>query len=439
MAPGEFAARRIALSQKSTHLLLIHQVFMSHADTGGTRHIELGSRFRRAGNQVTIVASDTVYHTGKLAVEKRSWVSESEIDGIRVLRCLTYNGLHKNFKTRILAYFSFMFTSVFAAMKAKDVDVVMGTTPPLFQCVSAWLVAALRRKPFLLEVRDLWPEFAIDAGILKNPVLIWLSRRLERFLYNRADHILVNSPAYRDYMIDLGYAPAKVSLIANGVDPAMFDPTARGEKVREEYHIGDRFLVLYAGAIGMMNNLETMIGAAELLRNDPRFVFMIVGDGKDRKKILELAASKNLENVIMAPPQPKSAMKDYLAAADACVAGLKNLPTMTTTYPNKVFDYMAAGRPTVLAIDGVIRKVVEEANGGIFCQPGDPRAMADAICVLGDNPVRAREMGIRARHFVSTHFNRDHQARDFVQLIERMHRAESALTQSEAKAATVTS
>lgn len=414
------------MSHKPIHLLLIHQVFMSHADTGGTRHIELGSRFRREGNQVTIVASDTVYHTGKLAVEKRSLVTESEIDGIRVLRCLTYNGLHKNFKTRILAYFSFMFTSIVAALKAKDVDVVMGTTPPLFQCISAWLVAAIRRKPFLLEVRDLWPEFAIDAGVIKNPVLIWLSRLLERFLYNRADHILVNSPAYRDYMIDLGYQPEKVSLIANGVDPAMFDPAARGEKIRDEYNIGDRFLVLYAGAIGMMNNLETMIGAAELLRDDPRFVFMIVGDGKDRKKILELAASKNLENVIMAPPQPKSAMKDYLAAADACVAGLRNLKTMTTTYPNKVFDYMAAGRPTVLAIDGVIRKVVEDAKGGIFCQPGDSRAMADAICALGDNTVRAREMGVNARRFVAANFNRNHQAQDFVRLIKRMNVAEPA-------------
>ena len=414
------------MSHKPIHLLLIHQVFMSHADTGGTRHIELGSRFRREGNQVTIVASDTVYHTGKLAVEKRSLVTESEIDGIRVLRCLTYNGLHKNFKTRILAYFSFMFTSIVAALKAKDVDVVMGTTPPLFQCISAWLVAAIRRKPFLLEVRDLWPEFAIDAGVIKNPVLIWLSRLLERFLYHRADHILVNSPAYRDYMIDLGYQPETVSLIANGVDPAMFDPAARGEKIRDEYNIGDRFLVLYAGAIGMMNNLETMIGAAELLRDDPRFVFMIVGDGKDRKKILELAASKNLENVIMAPPQPKSAMKDYLAAADACVAGLRNLKTMTTTYPNKVFDYMAAGRPTVLAIDGVIRKVVEDAKGGIFCQPGDSRAMADAICALGDNPVRAREMGVNARRFVAANFNRNHQAQDFVRLIKRMNVAEPA-------------
>ena len=414
------------MSHKPIHLLLIHQVFMSHADTGGTRHIELGSRFRREGNQVTIVASDTVYHTGKLAVEKRSLVTESEIDGIRVLRCLTYNGLHKNFKTRILAYFSFMFTSIVAALKAKDVDVVMGTTPPLFQCISAWLVAAIRRKPFLLEVRDLWPEFAIDAGVIKNPVLIWLSRLLERFLYNRADHILVNSPAYRDYMIDLGYQPETVSLIANGVDPAMFDPAARGEKIRDEYNIGDRFLVLYAGAIGMMNNLETMIGAAELLRDDPRFVFMIVGDGKDRKKILELAASKNLENVIMAPPQPKSAMKDYLAAADACVAGLRNLKTMTTTYPNKVFDYMAAGRPTVLAIDGVIRKVVEDAKGGIFCQPGDSRAMADAICALGDNTVRAREMGVNARRFVAANFNRNHQAQDFVRLIKRMNVAEPA-------------
>lgn len=405
------------MSHKPVHLLFIHQVFMSHADTGGTRHIELGARFQREGNRMTIVASDTAYHTGKLAVEKRALVNESDIDGIRVLRCLTYSALHNSFKTRILAYFSFMFTSVWAALKAKDVDVVMGTTPPIFQCLSAWIVSALRRKPFLLEVRDLWPEFAIDAGIIKNPFLIWVSRRLERFLYNRADHILVNSPAYRDYVIGLGYEAAKVSLIANGVDPAMFDPTARGERVREEYQIGDRFLVLYAGAIGMMNNLETMICAAEALKDDPRVVFMIVGDGKERRNILKLAMDKGLQNVIIAPPQPKSAMREYLAASDACVASLRNLRTMTTTYPNKVFDYMAAARPTILAIDGVIRKVVDDADGGIFSQPGDWQAMAAAVKQLVDNPSRAREMGLNARRHVIEHFNRNDQAIEFTRLI----------------------
>ena len=219
------------------HILLIHQAFVGPNEAGGTRHYELAQHAIKNGHRCSIVASDISYLTGQVAIQKTGLVSEQDCNGVRVLRAYTYPALHRSFIWRIVSFLSFMFTSVWAGLRAGPVDLVMGTSPPIFQAVSAWLVALLRRKPFLLEIRDLWPEFAIDMGVLKNPVLIWLSRWLEQFLYARATHLLVNSPAYREYLISKGIPATKISLIANGVDPDMFTPDTDGSEIRQRWNL----------------------------------------------------------------------------------------------------------------------------------------------------------------------------------------------------------
>src|SRR5262249_33438754 len=160
-----------------------------------------------------------------------------------------------------------MISYVWVALKVKNVDLVMGTSPPIFQAVSAWVISVVKWRPFLLEIRDLWPEFAVDMGVLKNPILIWVARRLERFLYARANHLLVNSPAYRDYLLNLGIPASKISFIANGVDPDMFHIEQTEGGLRDEFHLHDKFIVTYAGAMGMANNLEVVLEAAALLND----------------------------------------------------------------------------------------------------------------------------------------------------------------------------
>ena len=163
-------------------VLLIHQAFVSPDEAGGTRHYELGKYVVSSGHQFTIVASDLSYLTGKAINQQRSLVFEQQLNGIRILRAFTYPSLHRSFAWRVISFLSFMVTSVWAGLRAGPIDLVMGTTPPIFQAVSAWLVALLRRRPFLLEIRDLWPTFAIDMGVLHNPLLIILAKWLERFL-----------------------------------------------------------------------------------------------------------------------------------------------------------------------------------------------------------------------------------------------------------------
>jgi glycosyltransferase involved in cell wall biosynthesis len=403
-----------------THTILLHQAFASKDDPGGTRHYELGRRLVAQGHRFTVVASDVSYTTGRRVVLTNKLVTESLEDGIRLLRVYTYSAVNRSYFLRVISFLFFMVTSFAVGVTAGKPDVVMGTTPPIFQAVSAWLLSVLRRRPFLLEVRDLWPEFAIDIGLLKNPLLIKVARLLEGFLYSHADHILVNSPAYREYLIEKGIKAEKISFIANGVDPEMFDPHGRAEDFRRRYNLEGKFVVTYAGAIGMANDIDVLIGAAAAIKERSDIQVLIVGDGKERKRLEEQAKRLGLRNVTFTGAFPKSQMNIALAGSDACVAILRNIMMFRTTYPNKVFDYMAAGRPTILAIDGVIREVVEAADGGIFVQPGDSNLLAKAITDLADDPQRAKEMGIRAHAYVVEHFNRDEHARAFAAMISRV-------------------
>jgi glycosyltransferase involved in cell wall biosynthesis len=401
-------------------ILLIHQSFTSPDEPGGTRHYELAHHMVQANHSFTIVASDLSYLTGKRTVTQKGTIAERNLDGVRILRAYTHPTLHRSFVWRVVSFLSFMVTSLFAALRAGPMDLVMGSSPPIFQAVSAWLVSLLRRRPFLLEVRDLWPEFAIDMGILKNPILIILSRRLERFLYVRATHIVVNSPAYRDYLLNKDIPELKISLIPNGADPDMFLPQADGSKIRDLLALKDKFVVTYAGALGIANDIATIVRAAVHLRDEPVIHFLLVGDGMQRRRLEEHVQALALTNITFMGPQPKAHMPEILAASDACVATLQNIPMFRTTYPNKVFDYMAAGRPTILAIDGVIRQVVEAAEGGIFVPPGDDAALAEAVRFLSQNRQPARAMGATARTYVVKHFNRHQQAVQFAELIQRL-------------------
>lgn len=406
-----------------SRIVLIHQSFVAPEEAGITRHFELARFCVQAGHEFSIVASDVSYLTGEPL--RRNGHIENW-DGVRVLRAHAPARIHRSFVWRVLAFFAFMLPSIRAALRAGPVDLVIGTSPNMFQAFSAWVVSAIRRKPFLLEIRDLWPEFAIDLGILRSRILIALSRWLERFLYRRATHILVNSPAYIDYLVSKGVPRGKITLIPNGVLHELFNPERRGERAREQFGLEGKFVVVYAGALGIPHDIHTILKAAELLRDDEDVHFLIVGDGNQRPALEAAAAQMKLANVTFVGARPKLEMPEFLAAADACVAILRNIPMFRITYPTKVFDYMAAGRPTILAIDGIIRKVMEEAGGGVFVPPGDPEALATAVRELKRDPEARRRMGAAARRHVVANFSRREQGADFVRLIERLVRATAA-------------
>lgn len=397
------------------HILIIHQAFASLDEPGGTRHYELARMLVAQGQQVTVIASQVSYITGSPTGAAAVVHDADGLAGLTVLRARVYSAHHKSFVHRMLAFFSFMFSSFWIGLGVRHVDLVWGTSPPIFQGVTAWLLARLKGARFLFEVRDLWPQFAIAVGVLRSPILISASRWLERFLYRRADCVMVNSPGFVEHVKSIG--ARRVEVVPNGADPAMFESPADGKAFRKANSLGAGFVALYAGAHGMSNDLTVVLDAAQML-SGTGITVVLVGDGKEKPALIARTREMDLTNVVFAPPVPKREMRGVLAAADACIAILKPLEEYKTTYPNKVFDYMAAGRPVVLAIDGAIREVVEAAQCGIFVSPGDASAMAEAIRSLADHPDEARRLGQNGQGYLNEHFNRENIAATLLKVLQ---------------------
>lgn len=401
------------------HILLIHQAFASLDEPGGTRHHELARYLAAHGHKVSIIASPISYLTGKSRFAKIPW-SEKQTDGelITIIRAYTYPALHRSFAFRVVSFFSFMVSSFLIGLGVEHVDLVWGTSPPIFQGMTAWLISRLKRVPFLFEVRDLWPAFAIEVGVLRNPILIRLSTWLERFLYRHADLVMVNSPGFVKHVQDRG--AEKVELVPNGTDTSMFTPNVDGSVFRSSHQLNEKFVALYAGAHGLSNDLSVVLAAAQELLPQQDIVIVLLGDGKDKPALQAQAMQESLHNVLFLPPIPKKEMPVALAAADACIAILKPLELYKTTYPNKVFDYMAAAKPVILAIDGVIREVIEKAGAGIAVPPGDPHALSQAILQLARDPHLCHAMGAQARTYVEAHFDRPALATKMMEIMYRL-------------------
>jgi glycosyltransferase involved in cell wall biosynthesis len=233
--------------------------------------------------------------------------------------------------------------------------------------------------------------------------------------------VVVNSPGYIAHVT--GRGARRVELVPNGADPQMFDPADQGASFRSANRLADKYVVMYAGAHGMSNDLGVVLEAAKLLQGAPdpsEVMITLLGDGKEKTALQKQAAEMGLSNVLFLPPVPKAEMAAALAGADACLAILKPIEEYKTTYPNKVFDYMAAGRPVVLAIDGVIRQVVEAAHCGVFAQPGNPAALAQAIRQLAANQAASRQMGLAGRKYLDQHFSRSVVAAKLARILEGM-------------------
>jgi len=383
------------------HILLIHQAFAALGEPGGTRHHEMARRLCEDGHRVTIITSQISYLTGQKVMGSREVTDDA---GVVIRRAYTYRGYHRSFFHRVFSFISFMASSFFSGLQVRGVDVVWGTSPPIFQGVTAWLLARLKRAAFLFEVRDLWPYFAIAVGVLRQPLLIRLSQWLERWLYRKADQVVVNSPGYVEHVRARG--ARDVALIPNGVDTEMFDPALNGDAFRQAHALGGKFIALYAGAHGMSNDLDVVLDAAEKLSGRDDIAIVLLGDGKEKERLQVEAGARELGNVLFLDPVSKASIPSVLAAADVCIAILKPIDAYRLTYPNKVFDYMAAGRPVLLAIDGVIRDVVESAGAGVFVPPGDSEALGDAILSLADDENIRLSMGKAGRTCVVERFDR---------------------------------
>lgn len=404
------------------HILLVHQYYLGPGLTGGSRFNEFARLWTEAGHKVSVLAGTVDYATGKTPERYRGrWISREQDGAVDVYRCHMPTTYAKGFAGRALAFAGFALSSATASLAVRSADVVIATSPPLTTALPGFFAARIGRHiPWVFEIRDLWPESAVTTGVLREDALLTRALYvLERGACRSSDKINVLTPAFRDDLLRRDLASSqKIVFVPNGADVRLFTPGPRDNEVRRARGWGDRFVVMYTGAHGRANALGQLVDAAERLRERKDLLIVTVGDGPERSRVEETARQKGLDNIVFAGAQPKEAMPAFVNACDVGAAVLQNNPTFHTVYPNKVFDYMACGRPTLLAIDGVARELVcGQAKAGVFVTPEDGPGIAKSIVDLQADPEGCAAMGKRGRAWVLANATREALADRYLKIL----------------------
>jgi len=416
------------------HILVVHQYFLGKNDAGGSRWNQFAKYWSQKGHQVTVLAGSVHYATGKKLPQYKGKfvVKEQESENVRVFRCHVSESYNKSFLGRFWAYLSFTFSSLWAGLfRAGKCDAIICTSPPLTVGMTGWLLSKLKRIPMVFEVRDLWPESAIDTGVLTSRPLIKMSYWLEKKSYHSANWINVLTPAFKEALINQkNIKPDRISMIPNGADLDIFKPGERNNWVRKKHNLGDKFVITYVGAHGVANHLIQLLETARLLKDQSDILIMLVGDGMEKSMLKEKAAQWELGNILFVDSVSKDVIVDYVAASDVCTAVLKKIDTFKTVYPNKVFDYMSAARPIILAIDGVARKLVEDSEAGIYVEPENPLLFVEAILKLKQDEHFCLNCGKKGLDFVTRNYARNILAEKYLDIISQKvipHKKEKAV------------
>jgi glycosyltransferase involved in cell wall biosynthesis len=341
---------------------------------------------------------------------------------VNVVRCYVSNSYNKNFLGRILGYLSFMFSSLWAGLfklRFKP-DLILCTSPPLFIGITALLLSKLKRIPFVFEVRDLWPESAVDTGVISNHIVITWLYWLEKKIYKNSSLVNVLTPAFRKHLIENKNVPAnKIITIPNSAD---FDLSEEllysfdAENFRNQMGVSNKFVIIYVGAHGKANGLHQILLAAKLLE-DTNVLFWLIGKGMYKTQLQKEAIEMKVLNVAFFDPVPKKEIFKYILASDMGTSVLLRNDTFKTVYSNKTFDYMACKKPILMAIDGISRELVEEADAGIYVEPENPEDFSRKVKQYLANRHLISIQGQNGYEYVKRHFDRNNLAQKYASFL----------------------
>jgi putative colanic acid biosynthesis glycosyltransferase WcaI len=403
--------------------LLIVNIYF-HPDPTGTGLVitELARDLVCQGHEVTVITSVPHYgghrpgthgeredvRSGSARIKRWAarWTlwQESTLDGIRVIRTAVFMPRKNRLWSRALNYLSFSLLAIVAGARTGRHDVILCASPPLSIGVSAWLLSRLLKAPFVFNVQDIYPDAAVLMGVLRRPALIRLLQRLERFIYERATRVVVISDGARRNLRDKGVPDGKLVVIPNWADVEFVTPFESENPFRRGLGLDGRPIVMFAGNIGLIAGLDTVLAAAAILRRT-HIHFLIVGDGNAKEALVSQARDMGLSNVTFLKTQPRSILPQVLSAADVHLVTLKRQMS-TTSLPSKSYGIMASARPMVAAVDpgSEVWRLVEKAESGLCVPPEDPEALAQAIASLCNDPARSRRLGENARRYVVRHY-----------------------------------
>lgn len=403
------------------NILYLCQVFEVGRDPGSERHFYFCKHAVRKGHRVSAVTSNVDYRNARVKYMGQTDPVKQTLDGVDVYYVYSYANFRGSYLKRVYYYLTYFYSSIRKSLGLEKPDIIYAVSTPLTVGLLACIIARLRGVPFIFEVTDVWPDAAVACGVLKNKILIRIARWLESFCYKKASHIVGLSQGLCENIIAKGVARGKVSLITNGVDLSLFSSAGGDSKrleLRTRHGLGDRFVAMYLGAHGAYNSLDTILETAKALKDDPRFIFILVGDGDEKAKLQQQVAAYRLENVLFLPPIPRVDSPAMLAVADAFL-----LPNRTGTFfkgnlPNKLFDFLISARPIIVTGEGETCDLVQAAGCGVTAPPGDSKAMAAALRSLAAMPIQERvAMGERGRTYVTKHYDREMLSDHFLEIL----------------------
>lgn len=373
------------------HILFLTDNFPPEVNAPASRTFEHCRAWAKAGHRVTVITTAPNFPTGKIFAGYRNklWQTE-QMEGIRVIRVWSYITANEGFLKRTLDYVSFMVAGAIAALFVRRVDIVVATSPHFFTAIGGFLVGALKRRPWVFELRDLWPESIKAVGAMKDGFILRTLVRIEEFLYRRASAIICVTEPFRRHLIGRGVSSAKISVVTNGVELSQFSPRPKPDALARRYGLEGRFVAGYVGTHGMAHGLETVLEAASLVASEPgarEICILLLGDGAEKKKLVARAAG--LDNVVFLNSVPKHEVADHWALMDVSIIHLKKNELFKTVIPSKIFESMAMGLPLILGVEGEAADIVSGEGVGVLVEPGNAHAMAAMIKQLArDEPLR---------------------------------------------------
>ncbi len=405
-------------------ILYLSQYFPPEVGATQTRAYEMARGLIEAGHHVTMIAEVPNHPSGIIPPEYTGKLyKRATLDGIDVIRVWVKAAPVKTFRTRMAFYLSFMGMAAWAGifLARGNYDVIYATSPPLFVGAAALATSALRRIPFVFEVRDLWPESAVALGELRNPHAIRMAQWLERACYKHARRIVLTAQEMQDHLVGRGVPADKLHIIRNGANPDLFrfDKQAR-QQIRAELGLDQKFIVAYAGLLGLAQGLESVLEAAAPLQAiEPSAHLLFIGDGPLKPNLMARAEQLRLKNVTFLAAQPRQQIPAYLSAADAALIPLVRQPIIGAL-PSKMFDAMACERPIILSAEGEALLVLMQEQVGVNVPPESTEPLCQAIQALKQDPDLARYYGKRGRQAVIERYSRQAQAQQLEQLLQQI-------------------
>lgn len=399
---------------------------MEEDDPGGSRWNEITKTWTDLGHDVTVIGGMMHYNgNAKRQEYKGKYFVKKKQGNVHIFRTHVSESYNSGFLGRLWGYFSFMFSSLWAGLfKVKgNYDVVIVTSPPLFVGISGYLISLMKRIPMVFEIRDLWPESAIDTGVLTNKMVIKLAYAVEKFIYKKARLINVLTPAFYNTLRDKkGVGESKLIMIPNAADFSLSEDLLKDfnrDIFRRENDLEDKFIITYVGAHGVANHLDQLLDAGKLLEDTP-VLFLLIGQGMEKERLRRKALEMGVVNVRFLDPVPKQEVFKFILASDMGASVLKKVDTFKTVYSNKTFDYFSCQKPILMAIDGVSRDLVEKAEAGTYVEPENASEYNRIIRSYLIDPDLLIQQGRNGYKYAKENFDRKVLAERYIKEIQRI-------------------